>query len=68
MIVELTDFQRYELQCYHCGKTIGYMSVPFGGGSDNKVVTGIYNARTAEHMPVCCPVCEEARLTVHGDI
>ena len=67
MIVELTDFQRYELQCYFCGKIIGYMSAPFSSGSNNNVVTGTYNGRTG-HMPVCCPDCEETRLTVHGDV
>lgn len=55
MIVEPADFQRYELQCYCCGKIVGYMSAPFGG-SDNKVVTSTYDAH---RMPVCCPSCEE---------
>lgn len=68
MIVEHQDLQRYELQCYCCGKIIGYMSGPFGGGAGKKVLTGTYNAHTSEHIPVCCPSCEETRLTVHGDV
>lgn len=62
MLIDFQDFQRYELQCYCCGKIIGHMSGPFGGGDDNKVITGTYNGLISEYMPVCCLSCEETRL------
>lgn len=60
--------QRYELQCYNCGKTIGYISGPWGGDKGNNVISGTYDGPNNEHIPVCCPTCEERRLTVYGDV
>ena len=57
--------KRYELKCYMCNQTIGYISwLEYSDPGNEIKATSIEGKK----FPVCCPICENRRLTICGDI
>lgn len=51
---------RYELKCYMCKTTIGYMSSPYNDDSKKYILNSVCCGEVKE--PICCPICEVRRL------